>query len=50
MESQKMDSHAPLLGEHNEHVFKDIIGMTPDEIAGLEREGITGTVPTGETP
>ncbi len=24
---------APLLGEHNEYVFKDILGMTDEEIA-----------------
>jgi benzylsuccinate CoA-transferase BbsF subunit len=31
---------APLLGEHNEHVLKDIIGLTDAEIADLVVEGV----------
>jgi benzylsuccinate CoA-transferase BbsF subunit len=31
---------APLLGEHSEHVLKEILGMTDDEIAELVIEGI----------
>ncbi|MFH1651056.1 MAG: CoA transferase, partial [Chloroflexota bacterium] len=30
---------APLLGEHNEHVLKDILGMSPEEIARYAAEG-----------
>ena len=29
-------SHAPLLGEHNQQVFGDILGLSPDEINRLE--------------
>ncbi len=32
----------PCLGEHNDHVFKDVIGMSDDEIAELEKEQIIG--------
>jgi len=31
---------APLLGEHNEYVLKDILGMSDDEIADLVIEGV----------
>lgn len=31
---------APLLGEHNEHVLRDILGMSDEEIAELLIEGI----------
>jgi benzylsuccinate CoA-transferase BbsF subunit len=33
-------SRAPLLGEHNEYVLKDILGMSDDEIAELEAEEV----------
>jgi len=38
-------NHSPCLGEHNEYVLKEIIGLTSDEILELEREGIIGTTP-----
>ncbi|MGY3199609.1 crotonobetainyl-CoA:carnitine CoA-transferase CaiB-like acyl-CoA transferase [Streptomyces sp. TE5632] len=31
---------APLLGEDNHHVFGDVLGLTGDEIAELESEGV----------
>ena len=31
---------APLLGEHNAQVFRDIVGLGADEIAALEAEGV----------
>ena len=31
---------APLLGEDNAHVFKDIVGITPDEFDELSDEGV----------
>jgi len=31
---------APLLGEHNEHICKEILGMSDDEIAELVIEGV----------
>ena len=33
---------APCLGEHNEYVFKEVIGLSDDEIARLEKEEIIG--------
>ncbi|MBI4304567.1 MAG: CoA transferase [Chloroflexi bacterium] len=37
--------HAPTLGEHNDYVLKEIIGLTSEEVAKLERDQIIGTVP-----
>jgi len=31
---------APLMGEHNEYVFKQILGMTDEEIADLIAEEV----------
>ncbi|MEE8347017.1 MAG: CoA transferase [Dehalococcoidia bacterium] len=36
---------APAFGEHNAYVLGELLGLTEDEIAALEREGITGTTP-----
>jgi crotonobetainyl-CoA:carnitine CoA-transferase CaiB-like acyl-CoA transferase len=33
---------APCLGEHNEYVFKEVMGMSDDEIGDLEKELIIG--------
>ena len=33
---------APILGEHNAYVFKDVIGMSDNELAELEKEQIIG--------
>jgi crotonobetainyl-CoA:carnitine CoA-transferase CaiB-like acyl-CoA transferase len=35
----------PSFGEHNRYVFGELLGLTEEEIAALEAEGITGTVP-----
>lgn len=32
--------HAPLLGEHNDHVFRDLLGMSERDIAELRRQGV----------
>ncbi len=32
--------HAPLLGEHNEYVFCELLGMSADEVADLEAEQV----------
>lgn len=32
--------HAPLLGEHNEYVFRELLGLLPEEMEGLIQEGI----------
>ncbi|MEE9198170.1 MAG: CoA transferase, partial [Dehalococcoidia bacterium] len=31
---------APLLGEHNGYVFRQLLGFTPGEVARLEKEGV----------
>ncbi|HUS82734.1 MAG TPA: CoA transferase [Dehalococcoidia bacterium] len=31
---------APLLGEHNDYVFRDVLGLVPAEIERLRREGV----------
>lgn len=38
--SQYEVRRAPLLGEHNEYVFEEILGMSDDEIAELIIEGV----------
>jgi len=35
----------PCFGEHNRWVFGELLGLSDDEIAALEAEGVTGTVP-----
>ncbi len=37
--------HAPRLGEHNEQVFGELLGMDADAIDELEAEGVSGTAP-----
>ena len=37
--------HAPRLGEHNEQVFGELLGMDAGSIAELEVEGVSGSVP-----
>ena len=39
------DAPAPLLGEHNRRVFAEILGMSDDDIAELERSGVIGSSP-----
>lgn len=36
---------APCLGEHNQHVYGDLLGLSKEEILQLEKEGIIGTEP-----
>jgi crotonobetainyl-CoA:carnitine CoA-transferase CaiB-like acyl-CoA transferase len=36
---------APLLGEHNDYILGEILGLSAAEIADLEREGIIGREP-----
>lgn len=36
---------APTLGQHNHEVLARDLGLTPEEIAGLEAEGVIGTSP-----
>jgi len=35
----------PCFGEHNAWVFGELLGLSGEEIAALEAEGVTGTVP-----
>lgn len=39
------DGPAPCLGQHNRLVFGKILGLTDDDIHGLEQKGIIGTAP-----
>jgi crotonobetainyl-CoA:carnitine CoA-transferase CaiB-like acyl-CoA transferase len=41
----RADAPAPLLGEHNRQVFAGLLGMTGDQIAQLERDGVIGSTP-----
>jgi crotonobetainyl-CoA:carnitine CoA-transferase CaiB-like acyl-CoA transferase len=41
--------HAPLLGEHTEHILA-AIGLTPTEIAELAADGVIGTSPVAAGP
>jgi len=36
----QVSRYGPLLGEHNEYVFGELLGMPPKEIAKLEEEGV----------
>ncbi len=36
---------APAFGEHNRYVLGELLGLSEEEIAALEREGVTGTAP-----
>ncbi|MEW6185873.1 MAG: CoA transferase [Thermodesulfobacteriota bacterium] len=36
----KLNRHAPLLGEHNEYVLKDLLGMSEEEIRVLQEKEI----------
>jgi crotonobetainyl-CoA:carnitine CoA-transferase CaiB-like acyl-CoA transferase len=31
---------APCIGEHNEYVYKELLGISDDEIANLVAEGV----------
>jgi len=36
----KINRHAPLLGEHNEYVFGELLGMSAVEIKRLEQDKV----------
>ena len=38
---------SPTLGQHNHHIYSQLLGLTDDQIAQLERDGVIGTKPTG---
>ena len=37
---------APCLGEHNAYIYGEVLGLSPEKIAELEKEGVIGTTPT----
>ena len=37
---------APCFAEHNDYVFRDLLGLSEEEVAELEREGVTAREPT----
>lgn len=39
---------APLLGEHNRYILKELLGLEEAEIASLEAQSIIGDAPVGE--
>jgi crotonobetainyl-CoA:carnitine CoA-transferase CaiB-like acyl-CoA transferase len=39
---QPIDRPAPCFGEHNRRVLGGLLGLTDDEIAALERDGVVG--------
>ena len=38
---------SPRLGEHNPFIYGDLLGMSGGDIAALDADGVTGTVPRG---
>ena len=38
---------SPTLGQHNGQIYGQLLGLTEDEISGLEQAGVIGTKPTG---
>ena len=41
---------APVMGEHNEYVFGELLGMSGEEVATLERQGVIGYAPDDPRP
>ena len=41
----KTDRRAPDLGEHNRYVYGTLLGLSEQEIVGLEKEGVIGSAP-----
>ncbi len=41
----KIRTPAPCFAEHNEYVFKELLGMSKEEIIELEEAGITTRIP-----
>lgn len=37
----------PLLGQHNHEVLSDVLGLSEDEVASLEADGVIGRAPVG---
>ena len=45
-----IDSPAPLLGEDNQYVLGEVLGLSPSEIDALYEEGLIGESPVGGQP
>jgi crotonobetainyl-CoA:carnitine CoA-transferase CaiB-like acyl-CoA transferase len=41
---------APLMGEHNDLVFRDLLGMSASEVQGLQANGVIGYAPDDPRP
>lgn len=41
---------APLMGEHNDVVLRDLLGLTHEEVAELEEDGVIGYAPDDPRP
>ena len=41
---------APIMGEHNEVILGELLGLTPADISRLEEEGIIGNAPADPRP
>ena len=41
---------APCFGEHNRYILGKMLGLSQEEIAGLEKEGVIGSEPSPEQP
>ncbi len=38
---------SPTLGQHNRQIYRELLGLSEEEIDGLEENGVIGTKPTG---
>ena len=38
---------APLFGEHNDYVYRELLGLSDEEIAHLTEQKVIATAPTG---
>jgi len=46
----RVDSAAPLLGQHNREVLQGMLGLSDEELTSLEAEGVIGSVPLMDLP